>query len=65
MHNARSLLDDYRSVGDELWARFTGGREGTLWYYRSLVGAFSEHGRTRLIEELDRVVTELERTAAR
>lgn len=35
-HNARSILDDYRQLGDGLWARFNGGREGTLWYYRAL-----------------------------
>jgi hypothetical protein len=30
--------------GDALWARFTGGRDGSLWYYRSLVTVF----RTRI-----------------
>jgi (p)ppGpp synthase/HD superfamily hydrolase len=60
LHNARAILSDYREHGESLWDRFTGGREGTLWYYRTLVEAFSAHGRTRLIDELDRVVTELE-----
>lgn len=63
LHNARSILKDFREVGDSLWGRFTGGREGTLWYYRALVEAFREHGSTPLIEELDRVVTEIERLA--
>jgi (p)ppGpp synthase/HD superfamily hydrolase len=61
LHNARTLVSDYRDVGEALWARFAGGREGTLWYYRALVEAFEAHGRSRLIEELGRVVSELER----
>jgi uncharacterized protein (DUF1330 family) len=60
LHNARSIFSDYRAHGDRVWDRFSGGRDGTLWYYRALVDAFSKHGRSSLIDELDRVVTELE-----
>jgi (p)ppGpp synthase/HD superfamily hydrolase len=65
LHNARAILADYRLEGDAVWARFKGGREGTLWYYRALVRAFQNTGRARpsLIDELDRVVSELERAA--
>ena len=42
LHNARAILRDYRVHGEELWGRFTGGKEGTLWYYRSLVNAFAK-----------------------
>jgi GTP pyrophosphokinase len=52
LHNVRSLTSDYRAVGEALWARFTGGREGTLWYYRALADAFLRIHRTRLSEEL-------------
>jgi GTP pyrophosphokinase len=61
LHNARSILEDYRRVGEELWDRFRGGREGTLWYYRSLVSVFTECGPASLAPELVRVVDELER----
>jgi GTP pyrophosphokinase len=61
LHNARAILRDYRRIGDGLWPRFTGGKEGTLWYYRALVEAFAASGRSELIDELDRVVTEIER----
>jgi (p)ppGpp synthase/HD superfamily hydrolase len=64
LDNARALLADYRLVGDTLWKRFTGGKAGTLWYYRSLVQAFRENGSSPLIDELDRVVSELERLAS-
>jgi GTP pyrophosphokinase len=63
LHNARSLLGDYREHGEELWSRFNGGKEGTLWYYRSLVDAFAAHGMNRLVAELHRVVSELEELA--
>ncbi len=64
LHNARSILADYRQVGEDLWTRFTGGKGGTLWYYRALVSAYQQAGSTPLFEELDRTVTELERLAA-
>lgn len=35
-YNARAIVDDLRVHGDALWSRFTGGREGSLWYYESL-----------------------------
>lgn len=63
LDNARAILEDYRSVGESLWKRFHGGREGTLWYYRSLVETFRQAGSNALVEELDRVVTEIERLA--
>ena len=61
LHNARSVLADLRSVGDVLWQRFNGGKEGSLWYYRALVEAFENAGSNPIVEELDRVVTEMER----
>lgn len=65
LDNARSLLADYRQVGDALWSRFNAGKEEQLRYYRSLVQAFREAGESGfLIEELDRVVTELVRLSA-
>jgi GTP pyrophosphokinase len=60
LHNARSILMDYRRLGEALWSRFKGDKEGTLWYLRSLVSVFLSAGSAPLIDELDRVVTELE-----
>ena len=60
LHNVRSILKDYRTQGDVLWNIFKGGKEGTLWYYRSLVTAFHQAGSTPMVVELDRLVTELE-----
>lgn len=64
LHNARTILADYRVLGEALWSRFSGGKEGTLWYYRALVETLRAHGSTPLLKELDRVVSELERLAS-
>lgn len=64
LHNARAILADYRAIGDTLWQRFSGRKEGTLWYYRSVVGSLRAAGTTPLVEELARVVAELERIAS-
>ena len=60
LHNARSVLADYRSIGEDLWDRFTGGKDGTLWYYRAVADALRKAGDGPLVDELDRVVAELE-----
>lgn len=43
LHNARAIVQDLEdpSVGGQVFERFTGRREGTLWYYRSLQGIFA------------------------
>lgn len=65
LHNARAILADYRQVGEMLWERFQGGREGTLWYYGALVAAFSKRDACPgLRSELERVVAELTRLTA-
>jgi (p)ppGpp synthase/HD superfamily hydrolase len=61
LHNARSILADYRHLGDALWSRFHGGKEGTLWYYRTLARVLRTKAPQALAAELERVVSELER----
>ena len=63
LYNARAILEDYREIGETLWPRFTTGRDGTLWYYRSLLAAFKPRAGNRLWHELDRTVAEIERLA--
>jgi GTP pyrophosphokinase len=60
LHNAWSVLKDYRLLGDTVWERFQGGKDGTLWYYRAITNAFHSTGSTPLVDELERVVSELE-----
>lgn len=42
VHNSRTIRANYRMVGDKIWERFSGGKDGTLWYYRSLVEFFTK-----------------------
>jgi GTP pyrophosphokinase len=64
LHNVRSLVEDYRALGESVWQRFNGGREGTLWYYRTVTTILSESGDVPLAAPLARVVEELEALAA-
>ncbi len=61
LHNLRCILADYRVTGEVLWERFTGEREGTLWYYRSLTDVYRAVVPGRMSRELDRTLAELER----
>lgn len=61
--NVRSILNDYRQLGEALWPRFNGGREGSLWYYRALADLFSQKRPRPLVDELNRLVYELETLA--
>ncbi len=65
LHNARAIVLDIRDHGDEIWKRFNGGREGTLWYYREVTAALRGRAPDALVDELGRTVSELERLAAR
>jgi GTP pyrophosphokinase len=62
LHNARSILLDYRTHGDGLWARF-GQRQGlaTRVYYRELANAF-ERERDRLGAPAQPAIDEFRRT---
>lgn len=39
--NLQAILLDLTEVGEAVWARFTGKKDGTLWYYSALVAAFA------------------------
>ncbi|MEZ5660444.1 MAG: HD domain-containing protein [Burkholderiaceae bacterium] len=66
-HNARSILADLLSDGPSVWDRFTGGRDGSLWYYRAIADAFEARvpdvpaGLARLLAV---TVAEIERVSA-
>ncbi len=59
LYNAKSILDDYRIIGDAVWKRFKRGAEKQLWYFKELLAVFRAHPTNRIVDELDGVVREL------
>jgi HD domain-containing protein len=64
LHNARAVLADFRAIGEDIWKRFNAPKKDLLWYHRAVTEALKKAGPSSLVEELDRVVTELERLAS-
>jgi (p)ppGpp synthase/HD superfamily hydrolase len=63
LHNATAILEDARSIGPAIWDRFTGKRDGTIWYYQSLAAIFAERRPGPLAERFARTVSGLETAA--
>lgn len=64
LYNAKAMLDDYKQIGPEVWKRFKRGRNQQLWYLDSLIAIFQLRMRSRLVDELQRVVAELSSLSA-
>ncbi len=60
LNNVRSILSDYREIGESVWSRFNGGRDGTLWYYRTLRDEFLREKPNRITRDLQLAVNELD-----
>ena len=57
LHNARSIVSDLHVHGAATWNKFNGGRDGTLWYYATLLAEYQSSSVPRpLVEELSRTV---------
>jgi (p)ppGpp synthase/HD superfamily hydrolase len=65
LYNVRSIVGAHREVGEKVWERFRGKRDGTLWYYRALLDEFKRKKATLLIRDLERAVIELEQVVGR
>jgi GTP pyrophosphokinase len=63
LDNARSLLQEYRALGDQVWVRFNGSLREIQWYYRRLADLLRTRVPHRLGDELERAVSEIERIA--
>lgn len=61
LHNVRTMIQDYRRAGEEIWARFlTRNRDDQVWAYREAARAFAQAGVGAMAAELERAVVELE-----
>jgi (p)ppGpp synthase/HD superfamily hydrolase len=65
LHNVRTILADYRQHGEAIWTRFSGNKEGTLWYYRALSDEYQRRSPNRITRELEIAVAELERAVSK
>jgi len=63
LHNICATIGDCTLLGNEVWMRFTGRREGTLWYYAAIAQALAENWEHSLIDDLASAVEELHRIA--
>lgn len=59
LHNVTCCVRDHREVGDALWDRFQGGRDGTLWYFCGVHGALASGWEHPLTHDLCERVREL------
>jgi (p)ppGpp synthase/HD superfamily hydrolase len=59
LHNVRSIIRDYYQHGEDVWARFQGGREGTLWYYETVAHILVRRYFSQLTRDLQQAVDEL------
>lgn len=57
--NLRSILAEYEVFRDDLWARFSGGREGLLWYFAAVLDAIRDGAPPILITELEGLIAAL------
>jgi (p)ppGpp synthase/HD superfamily hydrolase len=64
LHNVRTIVVDYRAVGEPLWERFNAGRDEVLAYYRALAAIFSRRTPGALATELAVTVAELDSLVA-
>lgn len=60
LYNARTILSDYRDIGDRVFERFKRGGDKQLGYYKELLRVFREHPPNRVVDEFERVVGQLE-----
>ena len=67
LYNARSIINDMRLVGDEVFDRFSVPKAQTIWYYKEVTEALraASHDRSRLVRELHGVVAAMERGVQR
>ena len=63
LHNVRAITRDLREHGDEVWERFQGKRDGTLWYYEAVADALHRRYRAPITRDLQREVDALLRLA--
>jgi hypothetical protein len=61
LSSVRQILAELDKKGVEIWDKMDAGREGTLWYYRTMIDSLAAAGKTPLTDELKKAVEQLEK----
>jgi (p)ppGpp synthase/HD superfamily hydrolase len=65
LYNCRSILEDYRKIGPDVWKRFKRGRREQIWYFEELLKVFqAKCPGWRIVDELKATVGELRQISA-
>jgi GTP pyrophosphokinase len=59
VHNVQAVVRDLAVHGPEVWGRFQGGHDGTVWYYRAVAEAIAAGWDHPLARELNREAARL------
>lgn len=62
LHNARAILQDLATDSGDVFARFKGKRDGTLWYYREMLGALRHEWEHPILDSLERAIDLMDET---
>lgn len=52
LHNCQTIRADHARVGNEVYTRFTGKQQGTLWYYNAVYDALGQGWQSPLHDRL-------------
>ncbi len=61
LYNLRSIIRDYRQLGEQLWQRFRAAKEQVLWYYSELSKVYRLKVPAAVADELTAAMAELRR----
>jgi (p)ppGpp synthase/HD superfamily hydrolase len=59
LSNIRSMVKDYKSIGNELWKKFNAGASDQKWYYEELIKSLYELSEYKMYREFTSLVREL------
>lgn len=65
VHNMRNALDEYHLHGDVVWEKFKRTAENLVWFYTEAARVISKHLNHPLVEEMNRILHELQTVAAK
>lgn len=61
IHNIMSTVNDHKTLGNELWGRFSAGQERQIWWYKSILTVITERKAPKiLISQLSELVSRLD-----